>query len=80
MILIDGIEGRELARKMGCKVVETSAKIRLNVDESFASIVREIRRYNRVSHPSTTPHLFLHPFIPTPLLTRLLTPTSRTNK
>jgi len=40
-------EGRELARKMNCKCIETSAKLRLNVDESFATIVREIRKYNR---------------------------------
>jgi len=40
-------EGRELARRMNCKCVETSAKLRLNVDEAFATIVREIRQYNK---------------------------------
>jgi GTPase KRas len=41
-------EGRDLARHFGCKFIETSAKLRHNVDESFADLVREIRRYNRV--------------------------------
>jgi len=40
-------EGRELGRRMNCKCIETSAKLRLNVDESFYTIVREIRKYNR---------------------------------
>jgi len=41
-------EGRELARRFNCKCIETSAKQRFNVDEAFSTIVREIRRYNRV--------------------------------
>jgi len=41
-------EGRELARRLNCKCIETSAKQRFNVDEAFSTIVREIRRYNRV--------------------------------
>ncbi|KAJ3036830.1 Ras GTPase [Rhizophlyctis rosea] len=40
-------EGRELARQFGCRFVETSAKQKINVDEAFFSLVREIRRYNR---------------------------------
>jgi GTPase KRas len=32
---------------MGCKFIETSAKTRLNVDNAFYDIVREIRRYNK---------------------------------
>ncbi len=40
-------EGEALARSFGCKFIETSAKSRINVDEAFHSIVREIRRYNR---------------------------------
>jgi GTPase KRas protein len=43
-------EGRELARRLGCRFIETSAKQRLNVDEAFAELVREIRRQNRVRH------------------------------
>jgi len=40
-------EGEELARSMSCKFIETSAKTRLNVENAFYDIVREIRRYNR---------------------------------
>jgi GTPase KRas protein len=40
-------EGRELARHLGCKFIETSAKLRLNVDEAFATLVREVRKFNR---------------------------------
>jgi Fe2+ transport system protein B len=37
-------EGRDLARHLGCKLIETSAKCRYNVDEAFTSIVREISK------------------------------------
>ncbi|KAI8868547.1 ras protein, partial [Ramicandelaber brevisporus] len=40
-------EGRELARMFNCRFIETSAKLRVNVDEAFYGLVREIRRYNR---------------------------------
>ncbi|KAA1067959.1 Ras GTPase [Puccinia graminis f. sp. tritici] len=40
-------EGRELARHFGCRFIETSAKQRINVDEAFSSLVKEIRRYNK---------------------------------
>jgi GTPase KRas protein len=39
-------EGEELARYFGCKFIETSAKTRINVDDAFYDVVREIRRYN----------------------------------
>jgi GTPase KRas protein len=42
-------EGRDLARHFGCKFIETSAKQRINVDEAFTNLVREIRKYNKVS-------------------------------
>ncbi|KAI9795652.1 MAG: Ras GTPase [Piccolia ochrophora] len=47
-------EGESLARSFGCKFIETSAKSRINVDNSFYDIVREIRRYNKemASYPS----------------------------
>jgi hypothetical protein len=50
MICIDGAitEGRDLARHFNCKFIETSAKQRINVDEAFSQLVREIRRYNKV--------------------------------
>jgi GTPase KRas protein len=37
-------EGTELAKKLGCPFVEASAKARINVDEGFLQVVREIRR------------------------------------
>ncbi|KAF8322584.1 ras-like protein [Clavulina sp. PMI_390] len=39
-------EGRDLAKHMNCRFIETSAKQRINVDETFHALVREIRRYN----------------------------------
>ena len=39
-------EGRELAQLFGCPFLESSAKTRLNVHESFYELVREIRRMN----------------------------------
>ncbi|KAK3707490.1 RAS1 protein [Vermiconidia calcicola] len=40
-------EGRQLARSFGCNFIETSAKSRINVDNAFYDIVREIRKYNK---------------------------------
>lgn len=40
-------EGQNLAKQFGCKFIETSAKSRINVDNAFYDIVREIRRYNK---------------------------------
>ncbi|CAG8688046.1 14935_t:CDS:2, partial [Gigaspora rosea] len=40
-------EGRELAKQLNCKFIETSAKQRINVDEAFYNFVREIRKYNK---------------------------------
>jgi len=40
-------EGRDLAKHFGCKFIETSAKQRINVDEAFSNLVREIRKYNK---------------------------------
>jgi GTPase KRas protein len=43
-----------MARSFNCKFIETSAKSRINVDNAFYEIVREIRRYNKEmsSYPS----------------------------
>lgn len=41
------IEGEELAAQFGCQFIETSAKSRINVDNAFYNLVREIRRYNK---------------------------------
>ncbi|KIV93251.1 Ras-like protein [Exophiala mesophila] len=40
-------EGEQLAKNFGCTFIETSAKSRINVDNAFYDLVREIRRYNR---------------------------------
>lgn len=42
------LEGRDLAKHFGCRFVETSAKQRINVDDAFSMLVREIRKYNKV--------------------------------
>ena len=47
-------EGRDLAKHLGCIFMETSAKQPINVDEAFYSVVREIRKYNKVSFFSLT--------------------------
>ncbi|KAF8647723.1 hypothetical protein AX16_006558 [Volvariella volvacea WC 439] len=47
-------EGRDLARHFGCQFVETSAKEKINVDESFIGLVREIKRYNK-DHQTSRP-------------------------
>ena len=41
-------EARNLARKLGCAFIETSAKERINVDEAFIALVREIKRSQQV--------------------------------
>lgn len=48
-------EGQTLARNFGCKFIETSAKSRINVDNAFYDIVREIRRYNKEMSSYTGP-------------------------
>ncbi|GAM17543.1 hypothetical protein SAMD00019534_007180 [Acytostelium subglobosum LB1] len=37
-------EGQDLAKSFGCPFLETSARIRVNIEESFYSLVREIRK------------------------------------
>ncbi|CAG8501098.1 5106_t:CDS:2 [Ambispora gerdemannii] len=44
---VAGHEGRELAKHFVCRFIETSAKQRINVDEAFYNLVREIRKYNK---------------------------------
>jgi len=38
------VEGRDLAKNFGVPFMETSAKTRVNVEESFHELVREIRK------------------------------------
>ncbi|KAJ5078305.1 ras-like protein rasd [Anaeramoeba ignava] len=37
-------EGQDLAKTFGCPYIETSAKTRINVEEAFFGLVREIRK------------------------------------
>jgi GTPase KRas protein len=39
-------EGAELAKSFGCPFMESSAKTRVNVEESFFELVREIKKDN----------------------------------
>jgi GTPase KRas protein len=45
-------EGRELAKQWRCRFIETSAKQKINVDEAFYFLVREIRQYTATASPS----------------------------
>lgn len=47
-------EGRDLAKQFGCEFIETSAKNRINVEEAFYSVVRDIRRFNKEQESSYT--------------------------
>jgi len=38
------VEGQDLAKSFGCPIYETSAKARINVEEAFYQLVREIRK------------------------------------
>lgn len=40
-------EGMAMAQSFKCRFMETSAKKRINVEQSFYELVREIRRYNK---------------------------------
>ncbi|KCV68916.1 Ras-like protein [Fonticula alba] len=47
--------GKDLARQFNCKFIEASAKSKINVDEAFYELVREIRRYHKESQPRSSP-------------------------
>ena len=51
---VSTIEGQELAKKFNCIFLETSAKTRINVDELFFNIVREIKKFNLKTLPIQT--------------------------
>lgn len=38
-------DGEALAKKLQCKFMETSAKDRINVDQAFYELVREVKKY-----------------------------------
>jgi len=39
-------EGIRLAQEFGCPFIEVSSKARINIDEAFYGLVRDIRRFN----------------------------------
>ena len=39
------VEGKDLAKRLQCKFIETSAKQKLKVDDAYYAVVREIRKY-----------------------------------
>lgn len=39
-------DGKDLSKSLGCPFLETSAKARINVEEAFYEVVREIRKWN----------------------------------
>jgi len=45
-------EGQELAKSFSIPFFETSAKARINIEECFYELVREIRRWNAESGPA----------------------------
>lgn len=49
------VEGQDLAKSFACPFYETSAKARINVEEAFYALVREIRKYNNKSGSTTKP-------------------------
>ena len=49
-ILCHPSEGSDLAKRLGCKFLETSAKERTNVDEAFSDLVREVRKYDELKY------------------------------
>ena len=63
-------EGQLIAQEFGCRFVETSAKLGINVTETFINLVCQIRDRNRVGCPElvlsaifpfpTFPFFFVH--------------------
>merc|ERR1712108_9825 len=50
---VTAVEGQDLAKSFGCPIYETSAKARINVEEAFYEIVREIRKDNEAKNGGT---------------------------
>ena len=52
---VTSAEGRDLAKSFGCPFLESSAKTRVNVEESFYTLVREIRKETEKVNKSGKP-------------------------
>lgn len=48
-------EGNEIALAFGCPFFETSAKARINTDQIFFDLVREIKKDNAIRYAPSTP-------------------------
>lgn len=48
------LEAQQFAKSIGAAFIETSACLRINVDEAFHSLVREIRRRQQTQQTTTT--------------------------
>jgi len=51
--VVNYTEGAELAKSFRCPFMESSAKARINVDEAFTEVVKEIRRKKREKEGNT---------------------------
>jgi GTPase KRas protein len=47
-------QGKQLAEKLGCAFIETSAKTRLNIAEAFEMLVNEVRRCRSLAKASAS--------------------------
>merc|ERR1711975_70811 len=50
---VTSAEGQDLSKSFGCPIYETSAKARINVEEAFYELVREIRKDNNSKNGGT---------------------------
>ncbi|KAL0491742.1 Ras-like protein [Acrasis kona] len=48
-------QGQSLAKELGCKYMETSAKTRVNVEQAFAEVVKEVRRIRIAAAAPSSP-------------------------
>jgi len=55
-VMID--EGKEISKQYQCPFIEASAKARINVDEIFTSVVREMRKFYVTEEPKEKPSAF----------------------